>query len=160
MIGYVFCASDYNKIWYSLQKQTHVVVLCKTSTNMWCYMLFPPTRPLWHDQPCDVSGLCPARFIIGLNLGKVWSSPVAPTHLIQADRCGTSELCDVSRSTRSAWPILGSNIGQVCVNLDSSRVLPWPSRARGRERFGQSHSTLPSPNPRPPSPPPRQATPS
>jgi hypothetical protein len=33
MIGYVFYASDYNKIWCSVQKQTHVVVLCKTSTS-------------------------------------------------------------------------------------------------------------------------------
>jgi hypothetical protein len=40
--GYVFSASDYNKIWCSLQKQTHVVVLCKTSTTIWCDVLFPP----------------------------------------------------------------------------------------------------------------------
>jgi hypothetical protein len=40
-MDYVFCASDYNKIWCSLQKQTHVVVLCKNVTNMWCYLLFP-----------------------------------------------------------------------------------------------------------------------
>jgi hypothetical protein len=41
MKGYVFSASDYNKIWCSLQKQMHVVVLCKTSTNIWCDVLFP-----------------------------------------------------------------------------------------------------------------------
>jgi hypothetical protein len=41
IMGYVFCASDYNKMWCSLQKQTHVVVLCKNVTNMWCYLLFP-----------------------------------------------------------------------------------------------------------------------
>jgi hypothetical protein len=41
MMGYVFYASDYNKIWCSLQKLTHIVVPCKTDTNIWCYLLFP-----------------------------------------------------------------------------------------------------------------------
>jgi hypothetical protein len=44
IMGYVFCASDYNKMWCSLQKQTHVVVLCKNVTNMWCYVLFSQRR--------------------------------------------------------------------------------------------------------------------
>jgi hypothetical protein len=41
MMSYVFCASDYNKMWCFLKKQTHMVVLYKTSTNKWCYVLFP-----------------------------------------------------------------------------------------------------------------------
>jgi hypothetical protein len=40
MKGYVFSASDYNKIWYYLKKQMRVVVLCKTSTyGVMCYFL-------------------------------------------------------------------------------------------------------------------------
>jgi hypothetical protein len=55
MIDYVFCASDYNKMWCSLQKQTHVMVLCKTSTNMWCYMLFPLERAVRQGPGADIS---------------------------------------------------------------------------------------------------------
>jgi hypothetical protein len=42
---YVFCASDYNKMWCSLQKQTHVVVLTfcakmSPTCGAICYFLY------------------------------------------------------------------------------------------------------------------------
>jgi hypothetical protein len=40
-------------MFYSLQKQTHVVVMCKNVTNMWCYLLFPPSE----EEICQIGPL-------------------------------------------------------------------------------------------------------